>query len=542
MKKRILFVDDEVATLQALERMLYSFQTEWEMLFVSDALEALTLLERTPCDVIVADMRMPVMNGADLLARVRNFYPDTVRIALTGHARLTTAMQAINDGQIFQFLLKPCHGDDLVSTIRAALQHQEQEKQKALSGLISVGQAMTSSLGAAALLQRLCQLTTKILECDYSHTLLWQSNEQAYVPVASYGDVSEQWKVTQVRKAPRSAVHHLLAQLKRQDVVQTRSEIVSPGPPAASPPLYDSPVCLYAALRCSGEIIGIHMAGYYGEGRWFTLQQERLARGLAQIASLAVGNGSLMSQLKTANQVKEEILATVSHELRTPLHVIMGYNELLAEQVFGPLTTEQVEVVGRIGESSANLCDLVSAMLDACNIKAGQMSLECAKVRLPVFLHDLEDDIRAVWKKPDVPLQWSTVCHVPSFRTDASKLKAIIKNLISNAMKFTDDGSVNVAIDTNSAGVEIQVVDTGIGIPSEVLPILFEPFRQGDGSMTRRHNGAGLGLYIVKQFVDLLGGTISIDSQPEQGTCVRVLLPAVDGPSEAPQSLLIESQ
>ena len=127
--------------------------------------------------------------------------------------------------------------------------------------------------------------------------------------------------------------------------------------------------------------------------------------------------------------------------------------------------------------------------------------------------------------KPTVALVWDAAPQLPCIRTDALKLKVVMKNLLSNALKFTEEGRVTVSACPRAAGVEIAVADTGIGIAPDVLPIIFEPFRQGESGLTRGYGGVGLGLYIVRRLVELLAGTVTVDTEVGRGTTFRVWLP-----------------
>jgi signal transduction histidine kinase len=150
-------------------------------------------------------------------------------------------------------------------------------------------------------------------------------------------------------------------------------------------------------------------------------------------------------------------------------------------------------------------------------------------VKGTALLTELEQEIRQLHRKPTVSLEWQTPTNLPPLQTDVLKLKMVLKNLITNAMKFTDAGVITIAATAQLGGVEFSVVDTGIGIPREALPIIFEPFRQADSSSTRRHGGVGLGLYIVRQLVDLLGGHVSVESEVGRGSTFRVWMPTVYG-------------
>ena len=324
----------------------------------------------------------------------------------------------------------------------------------------------------------------------------------------------------------RSAVRTALARLEHEEVVQ----IVMTEPqnllPATLPMQYSGiTVSLYMALRRGGEIIGVQSAGYRGRQEPFTSQQKRIARGIAQLASLALNNAQLFGQAETANRLKTDFLATMSHELRTPLHIIMGYTGLLLEDEFGGLAPEQVNVLQRVDKSAKQLFDLITATLDVSRLEAGRLPVEVEEVDLPQLLGELEAETQDLLReKPQLSFAWQVTPGL-LLRTDRAKLKVILKNLISNAVKFTDEGSVTVDAHLCERGVEICVTDTGVGIAAEVLPEIFEMFRQADSSMTRLYRGVGLGLYIVRRLLELLRGTVAVESAVGRGSTFRVWVP-----------------
>jgi signal transduction histidine kinase len=252
----------------------------------------------------------------------------------------------------------------------------------------------------------------------------------------------------------------------------------------------------------------------------------RIARGMAQLASMAIENAQLVEQLERANRLRSEFVATMSHELRTPLNVIVGYNELLLDGVFGALTGDQLDPLRRVDKSARELLDLINATLDMSRLEGGRVPVEVQDVWVPDLLREIEGEVRGSGERPDLQLIWQVPATLPYLRTDRIKLKMVLKNLISNAVKFTERGSVTIAAISDDGQVEFTVADTGIGIAPEAQEFIFEPFRQGDSSITRRHGGVGLGLYIVRRLMDLLGGTIALDSEIGRGSIFRVRLPA----------------
>ena len=222
---------------------------------------------------------------------------------------------------------------------------------------------------------------------------------------------------------------------------------------------------------------------------------------------------------------RKEILNIVSHEFRTPLNVIAGYAQALREKTWGDLTAEQGEMLGKILRESDNLTGIVNEVLDVTRIEAGELTLEREQVPLSDYLREIERKFAPSQKS--VSLHWVIPDGLPKISTDRAKLTIILQHLINNALKFTVKGDVWVTARTVSPhqSVEIEVKDTGIGIPREAHGLIFEKFRQVDPSSTRAYGGMGLGLFIVKVFTDLLEGTLKVESEPSQGSTFTLTLP-----------------
>jgi signal transduction histidine kinase/CheY-like chemotaxis protein len=407
----------------------------------------------------------------------------------------------------------------------------QQEEAQVSAALARIGQELIQSLDRPVLLDRLCRSTTEALGCDCSHTLLWDPAEQGYAVVSGCGDTAEQWESIRVLKIPGVVVPELIARLERDDVVALPMNDGQTLLPTGLSRQYEVTSGMYAALRRGGELIGIHTAGYRGQSTPFTTQQTRTMRGIAQLASLALEHARVLEELERANRLKYDFVATMSHELRTPLNVIMGYSDLLVEGGFGPLTADQGDIIRRVARSGRQLLELINATLDLGRLEAGRMAPQPREVRLAEFFRELDVETHEVQQKPGVRFEWQLPLRLPVISTDPLKLKVVIKNLMGNAMKFTEVGSVCVSVSARERGVEIAVSDTGIGIAPEVQPIIFEPFRQADSSTTRRYGGVGLGLYIVRRLIDVLGGTISLETEVGRGSTFRVWLPSGRGPA-----------
>jgi signal transduction histidine kinase len=233
----------------------------------------------------------------------------------------------------------------------------------------------------------------------------------------------------------------------------------------------------------------------------------------------------LVEALGRANRLKSEFVAAISHELRTPLNIVLGYSEILLMEELGSLTAEQRHSLEQMEHSANELLGLINQMLDLNRLDSGRLSIVNGIVHPRALFAELRAELVELTAKPGITVAWEASDSVPALDTDGAKLKVILKNLIGNAVKFTDAGEVRVVARALGIGVELAVSDTGIGVAPETLPIIFEPFRQVDGSMTRRHGGVGLGLHLVQRLLEVLGGTIAVQSVPGVGSTFRVWLP-----------------
>lgn len=397
------------------------------------------------------------------------------------------------------------------------LYRAQQEEAQVASALARVSQEMITSLDTRVVLDRLCQLTTEVLGSDCSHTLLWSATDRVWVVAAGHGDLPEQWeRIRAVRIRPEE-LQSLVDRLEHRDVVEIYREM-SHDPVGAT-------TGFRMALRRGGKLVGIHAASWLRGSPLFTRSQQRIAAGIGQIASMVLENLQLVDELERANKLKSDFVATMSHELRTPLNVILGYNDLLLDGAFGELPEEQRDAQRRIERSAWELLDLINATLDVSRIESGHLPVVVCRVRLQDLADDINRETREMQARPGLSLTWDIPADLPPLQSDPVKLKVILKNLVTNALKFTDEGEVAVHAKLENGRVHLVVDDTGIGIPPDSLETVFEPFRQLDASMTRRHGGVGLGLYITRRLCELMGGTVSVRSEVGKGSSFRVELP-----------------
>jgi signal transduction histidine kinase len=244
-----------------------------------------------------------------------------------------------------------------------------------------------------------------------------------------------------------------------------------------------------------------------------------------RLAAVWFAHASLLRELDEATRLKSDFVSTMSHELRTPLNTLIGYTELLALEEFGPLTAEQREVLERMDHSARELLGLINTTLDLNRFEQQTEPLILESVDIRALIEELEREVVGTCQRRGLAFRSTIAPGITQMRTDRPKLKAILQHLLSNAIKFTEQGSVGIEVRASSGGLEFTVFDTGIGIDTDILPIIFEPFRQGERASTRRFGGVGLGLYIVRRLVEMMGGQVQVESQPGQGSQFRVWVP-----------------
>jgi signal transduction histidine kinase len=195
------------------------------------------------------------------------------------------------------------------------------------------------------------------------------------------------------------------------------------------------------------------------------------------------------------------------------------------EGAVGQLGDTQVDFLRRIDRSGRELHDLITAVLDLSRLEAGRLPLVMRETQVAGVLQELQIETQRLQEHPRLTFVWDVEPRLPLLYTDAGKLKIILKNLIGNAVKFTPSGSITVAVQRYEGGVEFRVTDTGIGIPPEALGLIFEPFRQIEHAATHQYGGTGLGLHIVKRLLEMVGGTIAVESEVGRGSTFRVWVP-----------------
>jgi signal transduction histidine kinase len=268
-------------------------------------------------------------------------------------------------------------------------------------------------------------------------------------------------------------------------------------------------------------LAALDIQGYHDKGRG--------PADLLLWVDVALKAHGTLKRLEERERLQAELVANVSHELRTPLNVIGGYTELLAEGEFGVLEPEAQEVLGRVKDACEELSALVSDFLRYARLEAGVEEIGLAWIEVQQLAIEMERLARVLLRdEHSVTVRIEAESAPARVLSDSVKLRTVLRNLVTNAAKFTHAGEIAICFEQGpSGGLVVRVRDTGIGIAPDDREVIFEPFRQLDGSTTRTHGGIGLGLALSRKLARLLGGDLSVDSALGVGSTFTFVLPPV---------------
>lgn len=279
----------------------------------------------------------------------------------------------------------------------------------------------------------------------------------------------------------------------------------------------ERPIDLYG-LRKDGSVFPIEVS--------LGLLQTEAGILVSSVVRDVTERRQIEASLAEASKTKSEFLASVSHELRTPLNAIIGFSEMIRDAIIGPVDARYREYAGDISEAGRHLQNIINDILDISKVEGGRLELRDETVSISDTIESCRRIVSTMADAAEVSLAIDISDTLPLIRADEMRFRQILLNLMSNAVKFTPAGGrVRVSAWLEADGAVIAVEDTGIGMKSDDIKIALEPFRQIDGVLSRRFDGTGLGLPLAKGLVELHGGRLDIESAPNEGTIVRVLLP-----------------
>lgn len=413
---------------------------------------------------------------------------------------------------------------------RIEIERQREAHRQSLNTLIRISAQILAEQSVDGLLKKLAAGARELTQAQFAVAGYGSAG------VASMGESprgpAREWAATDMFSATRSGLYRHLIELPgtlRLSDEELRSNPEWSRLPPGHLPLHGLiGVSLWGGeVRPSGLILASDK-----HGQEFTAEDEALLAQLGTLASLALQHIAAKSRAEEArevaegaNRVKDDFLAVLSHELRTPLNAISMWTQFL--QMDGASPEELAQGLQHIDRSVRIQTQLIEDLLDVSRIVSGKLRLELSPLRLQAVVEAAIETVLPASQAKGIRISRKLDPSVPAMRGDPARLQQVVWNLLSNAVKFTPAGGrVDVELAARDGQAEVIVRDSGQGISAEFLPYVFERFRQADGSLTRRHGGLGLGLAIVRQLVEMHGGSVRAESAgPGQGATFSVLLP-----------------
>jgi signal transduction histidine kinase len=403
-----------------------------------------------------------------------------------------------------------------------------------LKALGEVGQAVSSTLELETVLTSIASHAVQLSGADCGVIYEYDEDKQEFHLRASHRmerEVVEALRATPVRLGEgvtgRAATTRTPVQVP--DILNQREETGTRTRPMLTRLGYRS--LLSVPLLREQQIMGA-LTVWRRESGNFEPEVVNLLQTFSTQSALAIQNARLFReieekgrQLEVANRHKSAFLASMSHELRTPLNAIIGFTRLVVRKTEGQIPELQKENLKKSLVSSEHLLNLINGLLDLSKIEAGRMEVFVERFKLDEVIRDAVSTVEPMLKERRVQLRTDIGLDISALNTDREKLKQILLNLLSNAAKFTEQGEIKISACQENGSLKLVVSDTGIGMKQEALAQIFEEFRQADMSSTRRYGGTGLGLTIVKKFVNLLGGDIEVESEVGKGSKFMITLP-----------------
>lgn len=483
----VLVVDDEWVIREGCTRLLS--REDCRVLTAEDGKEALDVLASEPVDVILCDLKMPVMGGVEVLEQTSLHYPDLPFVVITGHGTIDTAVECMKKGA-YDFITKPFGRGHLELVVKRALEKRQLEKRAR-----ELQEAQARNLYDLAMEQ---SRVRTIVNCMADGVL--------------------------VTNRDLEVVLHNPALMRLLDLSGPLSE------PAAFSDYLDHPE-LAEGLR---ELL------QDGDDRIEFVCRE-ICRGRRHLRALsapipgpdrkALGSVTVFHDItgfKELDEMKSNFVNMVSHELRAPLSAIKQQLAVIVQGLAGEVTDKQRELLGRAQDKIQGLIELISDLLDVARIESGHAIQQQSPLNLAKVLDATVTLMEAKAKSQGIDLRLELPENIPLIQADSRGMEEVFTNLISNAINYSPDGGiVTVSVEVRNEYLIVSVADMGVGIEPEELPKIFDKFYRVKHPKTRQVLGTGLGLAIVRGIVESHRGSVEVESRPGVGTTFRVLLPTI---------------
>jgi len=483
---RILVVDDERPIREGCHRVLTA--KDYHVCTAENGQQALEILEKESIDLILLDLKMPVLSGEEVLQAVQERHPDLPVIIITGHGTVDTAVECMKNGA-YDFITKPFQIDQFLATVRRASEKRKLEQQARKYQEENIRNLYDLHLEKSRLRTMIncmangVMVTNRSMEVVLHNPVFMQLldiKEEIEAPVAISSIISD------------------------QVLIETLASILNQRE---------------------------------GKSEWVTQEIQAGARALRAISAPATGpQGDIMGTVtvleditpfKQLDQMKTDFVNMVAHELRSPLVSIRQLQSVILEGLTGPLNEKQKDYISRGMNKIDALLDLINDLLDIAKIEAGKYVQRRVPTDLARLIQEAITLLDPRAKKQGITIT-SEFHDLKPVQADPKNMEEVLNNLLTNAINYSPNGGT-VAVRAAGLGefMEIEISDTGVGIPEEELPKIFDKFYRVKHPETRKVIGTGLGLAIVKSVIEAHNGTIEVESTPGKGSTFRIRLPMI---------------
>ena len=524
-KLRILMVEDMPTDAELNEMELRRAGISFDSRLVETEEGFLEQLEQFVPDIVLADYNLPNFSGMQALKLLQERAPSTPLILVTGALKDEVAVECIKDGAA-NYVIKD-HLVRLGSAVESAMESKriiaqreraEEEEQKAKEHLVQM-----------QTIERIFNLVPDVLLVFSEKAELLRQNR-------AFEDLLKNY-APKLGFSKEVLSQQIIGQVTDQIASGQSSEITLAGITPCSQQTSQDNAGLVLQFDMSQMEIqeGVDIIASLkditdrktveSELRARITELNLLSRQLEQETERA---NEMAAKAEEASQAKSLFLANMSHEIRTPMNAIIGFSDALAEQ---PLSEDNLADVNDIRDSAQNLLGLINDILDFSKIEAGRLDVEIIDCSLGKLLHSVDSLMHATAQNKGIGFSVKTEGQLPAnIRTDPTRVRQCLVNLISNAIKFTDAGQVSIRVSLEDIEdqpcIRFDVSDTGVGIPEDKQHAVFDLFTQADNSTTRKFGGTGLGLSITRQLTEILGGTLTLESQVDKGSTFSISIPA----------------
>ncbi len=419
-----------------------------------------------------------------------------------------------------------------LETARLRAQYQtsyqlQEARARRLESIHRISRVIASSLRKEEVLNAAARLLVELYQVDHCGIVMFDADGPDGTLVAEYPDMGHVGLRLHGQSLNLERILSAGAATVVEDSDETQDALRAVG----------ARMALLAPMIARDKIIGSIGLDLFDRRRSFPEEDRETFVTIAAQIAMAISNAELYEKALEASRLKSEFLATMSHELRTPLNAILGYSDMLLQDFYGALSAQQRDRIERIHRSGQHLLAMINDVLDLSRFEAGQVTLNLSPGRVSDLAREIAAEQLPRAQAKGLTLTLETDPDEPLALIDPNYLRRALANLIDNAIKFTHQGGAVVRVGTRQVSesggalqpgryVEVQIQDSGIGIRREDLPIIFETFRQVDGSAVRQYEGTGMGLALTRQIISLHGGVIAVMSEVNRGSTFTILLPA----------------